>query len=59
LSVSNKTLPYTAQVADKTKGIGLTNLERRLKILYPGKHQLAAKKDGQWFHAYLKIATHD
>ena len=59
LSVSNKTIAYTAQVADKTKGIGLTNLERRLKILYPGKHQLAAKKDGHWFHAYLKIATHD
>ncbi|WP_205510112.1 sensor histidine kinase [Longitalea arenae] len=59
LSVSNKTIPYTAQVADKTKGIGLTNLERRLKILYPGKHQLAAQKDGQWFHASLKILTHD
>jgi LytS/YehU family sensor histidine kinase len=59
LSVSNKTIAYTSQIADKTKGIGLTNLERRLKILYPGKHQLAAKKDGHWFHAYLKIATHD
>jgi sensor histidine kinase YesM len=59
LSVSNKTIPYTAQVADKTKGIGLTNLERRLKILYPGKHHLSAQKNGQWFHASLKIVTHD
>lgn len=59
LSVSNKTIAYTTQVADKTKGIGLTNLERRLKILYPGKHQLAAQRDGHWFHAYLKIETHD
>jgi two-component system, LytTR family, sensor kinase len=59
LTVSNKTIPYTAQVADKTKGIGLTNLERRLKILYPGKHQLAAEKKGNWFHASLKIVTHD
>ena len=59
LSVSNKTIPYKAQLADKTKGIGLTNLERRLKILYPGKHQLAASKDGDWFHASLKIITHD
>jgi two-component system LytT family sensor kinase len=59
LSVSNKTIHYTAQVADKTKGIGLTNLERRLKILYPGKHQLFAQKNGQWFHASLKIVTHD
>jgi two-component system, LytTR family, sensor kinase len=59
LTVSNKTIAYTTQVADKTKGIGLTNLERRLKILYPGKHQLAAQKQGNWFHASLKIATHD
>jgi LytS/YehU family sensor histidine kinase len=59
LTVSNKTIHYTAQVADKTKGIGLTNLERRLKILYPGKHQLAAQKEGNWFHASLKIVTHD
>jgi two-component system, LytTR family, sensor kinase len=59
LTVSNKTIPYTAQVADKTKGIGLTNLERRLKILYPGKHRLAAQKEGNWYHASLKILTHD
>jgi hypothetical protein len=59
LSVSNKTIPYTTQLADKTGGIGLTNLGRRLKILYPGKHQLAAQKNGNWFHASLKIVTHD
>lgn len=58
LSVSNKTLYQTMQSADKTKGIGLTNLERRLKILYPGKHYLSAQKNGQWFHASLKIYTH-
>ncbi len=59
LTVSNKTIPYKAQVADKTKGIGLTNLERRLKILYPGKHQLAAQRKDNWYHASLKIVTHD
>jgi hypothetical protein len=59
LSVSNKTIPYTTQLADKTGGIGLTNLERRLKILYPGKHRLAAQKNENWFHASLKIVTHD
>ena len=60
LSVSNKTISYTAPVVDKTGGgIGLTNLERRLKILYPGKHYLSAQKNGNWFHASLKIITHD
>jgi two-component system LytT family sensor kinase len=59
LNVSNKTLNHTMPGADKTKGIGLTNLQRRLKILYPGKHYLSAQKNGQWFHASLKIYTHD
>ena len=59
LSVSNKTIHQATQSADKIKGIGLTNLERRLKILYPGKHQLSAQKNEHWFHASLKIYTHD
>jgi len=59
LFVSNRVLHSSTPNADKTKGIGLTNLERRLKILYPGKHQLSMQKDGCWFHASLKIYTHD
>jgi two-component system LytT family sensor kinase len=58
LMVTNKTLNHT-QSADKTKGIGLNNLQRRLKLLYPGKHHLVAEKQGQWYHASLKICTHD
>jgi two-component system, LytTR family, sensor kinase len=58
LMVANKTLNHV-HTADKTKGIGLNNLQRRLKILYPGKHQLIAERNGDWFHASLKILTHD
>lgn len=58
LMVNNKTLNHT-QSADKTKGIGLTNLQRRLNLLYPGKHHLVTERNGQWFHASLKIITHD
>jgi two-component system LytT family sensor kinase len=58
LMVANKTL-HQVHTADKTKGIGLNNLQRRLKILYPGKHQLIAERNGDWFHASLKILTHD
>lgn len=58
LMVANKTLNHTNS-ADKTKGIGLNNLKRRLNILYPGKHQLLTEKNGDWFHASLKISTHD
>jgi two-component system LytT family sensor kinase len=59
LSVSNKTTAFTPITADRVKGIGLKNLERRLKILYPDNHQLSTVKNGDWFHASLKIAVHD
>jgi two-component system, LytTR family, sensor kinase len=59
LLVSNKTTLMNVVTADRVKGIGLNNLERRLKILYPGNHQLTTAKNGDWFHATLKIAVHD
>lgn len=59
LSVSNKTSLLNSITADKVKGIGLNNLKRRLKILYPDNHQLSTEKNGDWFHASLKIAVHD
>jgi hypothetical protein len=58
LMVANKTW-HQVHSADKTKGIGLHNLQRRLKILYPGKHQLIAERKDDWYHASLKILTHD
>src|SRR5688500_12071103 len=50
LSVSNKTTLMSIVNADKVKGIGLNNLQRRLKILYPDNHQLSTVKNGDWFH---------
>ncbi|MEP5944851.1 MAG: histidine kinase, partial [Balneola sp.] len=37
------------------KGIGLTNLKKRLKLIYPEKHQLRLQKDDQLFTANLMI----
>ncbi|OAN60695.1 hypothetical protein A8B79_09235 [Balneola sp. EhC07] len=37
------------------KGIGLTNLMKRLKLIYPEKHQLRLQKDDQLFTANLMI----
>jgi two-component system, LytTR family, sensor kinase len=59
LSVSNKTALMSVVNADKVKGIGLNNLRRRLKILYPDNHQLVTEQKGDWFHATLKITVHD
>lgn len=39
----------------RNSGIGLTNLQRRLNILYPDAHELQLTKEADWFRAYLRI----
>ncbi|HYE54409.1 MAG TPA: histidine kinase [Chitinophagaceae bacterium] len=39
----------------KQGGIGLPNLQRRLDLLYPGKHKLDVHKNGDTFTASLKL----
>ena len=39
----------------KTGGIGLINLRRRLELLYPGKHTLALKHEGDLYEASLEL----
>lgn len=40
---------------DKTGGIGLENLQRRLALLYPGKHRLAIEKTETIFKVRLEL----
>lgn len=40
---------------DKTSGIGLANVNRRLELLYPGKHVLKIEKQPGWFIVDLLI----
>ena len=40
---------------NKTGGIGLENLKRRLELLYPGKHQLRIHKKDGWFEAEMNL----
>nr|WP_262907937.1 sensor histidine kinase [Hymenobacter sp. 15J16-1T3B] len=36
-------------------GIGLSNLRRRLQLLYPGRHALRIEPDGAYFTAHLTL----
>ena len=40
---------------DKTSGIGLVNVKRRLELLYPASHQLEIIKNDAWFMISLKL----
>lgn len=59
LLVRNRYNHLSTEIKDKVAGIGLANLERRLDLLYPGRHDLMAEKNGHWFKASLKIQLHD
>ena len=67
IEVSNSKLRMTvknsvdAVVAKETKkgGIGLTNLKRRLELLYPGKHELVHGQEGDYYIGSLSIDLHE
>lgn len=52
--VKNRYNPANLQ-KDKVSGIGLTNVKRRLELLYPDKHQLAIWQQESWFMVSLKL----
>jgi LytS/YehU family sensor histidine kinase len=40
---------------ESAKGIGLENLQRRLELLYPGKHRFSAEKRSHSFFAEMQL----
>ena len=40
---------------DKTSGIGLTNVKRRLQLLYPQRHTLSIDDNNGWYKVHLKL----
>jgi sensor histidine kinase YesM len=56
--VRNKYNPASAEVRDRTSGIGLPNVVRRLNLLYGQKHILTINKDNGWFTVSLQIKLH-
>ncbi len=62
LSVQNNTLSFKATnyinqgIKDESNGIGLRNVQKRLQLLYPGKHTLLINETDGVFTALLTIA---
>jgi LytS/YehU family sensor histidine kinase len=57
-AVKNKYNPGFEEVKDKTSGIGLTNVRRRLNLLYGDQHSLKIIKDEPWFMVSLQLNLH-
>ncbi len=53
--VRNKYLENDQEEKDKTSGIGLANVMRRLNLLYDKKHLLTIRKENGWFDVSLQI----
>lgn len=47
------------ELLQNSSGLGLKNLERRLALLYPGKHSITRKRNENTYEATLKIQYHD
>lgn len=56
--VKNKYNDAYTEVKDKTSGIGLTNVKRRLNLLYGNHHTLEITKQNGWFITSLQLKLH-
>jgi len=57
-SVRNRYNAASAEIKDKTSGIGLGNVKRRLNLLYRNQHKLHISRDEDWFVASLELNLH-
>ncbi len=55
MTVSNKYKEVPNEEKDATSGIGLTNVRKRLNLLYPGKHSLSISRNNGWYSSTVKI----
>ena len=54
-TVQNKYDPLSIEIKDKTSGIGLANVKRRLNLLYGNKHRLLINQKDNWFTVSLQL----
>lgn len=54
---SNDIFQKEAAFRTDAGGIGLENVQRRLQLLYPQKHELTIKDEGKKYHVQLSLTT--
>lgn len=54
-SVKNKISTHPQEEKDVDSGIGLRNVQRRLELLYPERHQLRTETKPEWYEAELQL----
>ncbi len=59
MNVVNRFRPVEDGSKDESSGIGLSNVIRRLKLLYPNNHELDIQTDNAVFSVHLRIGFHD
>ncbi|MGF6850379.1 two-component system LytT family sensor kinase [Chitinophaga sp. W3I9] len=57
-SVQNRFNKDSSEIKDKTSGIGLTNVKRRLNLLYGDNYVLHIDKKDDWFIVSLQLNLH-
>jgi len=57
-SVRNKYNEESNEIKDKSSGIGLANVKRRLNLLYGKNHGLLITRTDEWFVVSLQIYLH-
>lgn len=57
-SVRNRFNKDSSEIKDKTSGIGLTNVKRRLNLLYGDNYVLHIDKKDDWFIVSLQLNLH-
>lgn len=57
-SVRNKYNETSSEIKDKTSGIGLANVKRRLNLLYGDNYVLHIEKKDDWFIVSLQLNLH-
>lgn len=56
--ISNKYNPDSHELKDKTSGIGLANVKRRIELLYSDRFSLEVSREDEIYHVSLSIHLH-